>query len=136
MNKYKVQGIVDTLIRQTGLKRCHYCHQPLMTRREIELYVCEHGEWGWKPNPSHLDVMVEGMSSPFKAHSLKGHDSIEVTGVFLATIDHKTPTSKGGTDAYENLVLSCFSCNCKKQARFTYEEFMKLTSHLREGNHG
>jgi 5-methylcytosine-specific restriction endonuclease McrA len=31
-----------------------------------------------------------------------------------ATIDHVVPLSKGGADAEENWVLSCFSCNNQK----------------------
>ncbi len=34
------------------------------------------------------------------------------------TIDHIVPISKGGHDAPHNVVLSCFSCNCKKGNRF------------------
>lgn len=30
------------------------------------------------------------------------------------TVDHKTPISKGGTNAFENLCMCCASCNSKK----------------------
>ncbi len=39
-----------------------------------------------------------------------------------ATIDHKIPRSRGGTDATENLTLACFTCNQTKRA-MTVDEF-------------
>lgn len=39
-----------------------------------------------------------------------------------ATVDHLRPRCRGGTNASENLVLSCQSCNCTKGNR-TEAEF-------------
>lgn len=39
-----------------------------------------------------------------------------------ATIDHKIPRSKGGTNARENLVIACNGCNNLKGSR-SYESF-------------
>lgn len=39
-----------------------------------------------------------------------------------ATKDHLTPTSRGGSDAIENLAPACFVCNAKKGNK-TFEEF-------------
>ena len=33
----------------------------------------------------------------------------------VATVDHIVPQSKGGTNALDNLVPCCFSCNAKKK---------------------
>lgn len=38
------------------------------------------------------------------------------------TIDHRTPLSRGGTNAIGNLVVACFSCNNAKD-RMTEREF-------------
>lgn len=40
-----------------------------------------------------------------------------------ATIDHKIPRSKGGSNAMENLLLACRKCNHEKEDR-SYEDFM------------
>jgi hypothetical protein len=40
-----------------------------------------------------------------------------------ATIDHKIPKSKCGTDALENLLLACRACNEAKEDR-SYEDFL------------
>lgn len=46
-------------------------------------------------------------------------------GVKEATIDHKTPLSKGGLPRdLNNMVLSCRSCNSKKRTK-NYEDFKK-----------
>ena len=39
------------------------------------------------------------------------------------TVDHIQPVSKGGTDALENLVLACRSCNSTKRDK-DYGEFV------------
>ena len=39
------------------------------------------------------------------------------------TIEHLTPKSRGGSNALENLALSCYSCNHKK-ANLTDSEFL------------
>ena len=40
-------------------------------------------------------------------------------------LEHKTPLSRGGTNEYNNLEVSCQHCNCKKHNK-TLEEFLKL----------
>jgi hypothetical protein len=45
-------------------------------------------------------------------------DSVTVE---TATIDHRVPVARGGTDALENLATACFPCNSLKQDR-TWEE--------------
>jgi hypothetical protein len=39
-----------------------------------------------------------------------------------ATIDHKQPRAKGGTNVLDNMVISCFPCNLRKGTT-PYEEF-------------
>lgn len=53
-----------------------------------------------------------------------------------ATVDHKTPRSKGGSDRKSNLVASCNACNSEK-ASMRYEVYwwyrhMKLRGHKRD----
>jgi len=50
----------------------------------------------------------------------------------VLNVDHVTPTSKGGTDDWDNLITSCFDCNAGKSGRpiihtqeETYEQFKK-----------
>lgn len=43
------------------------------------------------------------------------------------TIDHKTPISRGGTNAVENLCICCQKCNSRKRNK-TETEFKKNTS--------
>lgn len=50
------------------------------------------------------------------------------------TLDHKKPRSRGGTWNASNLVLCCRSCNSRKQARYSYEEFYAMTAELRKGD--
>lgn len=40
------------------------------------------------------------------------------------TIDHLIPISRGGSDEWSNLVISCFRCNNLKK-NLTLEEFIK-----------
>lgn len=42
----------------------------------------------------------------------------------MATLDHKVPQSHSGTDARDNLVLACFTCNKEKSNRHSYAEFL------------
>lgn len=42
------------------------------------------------------------------------------------TIDHVIPRSRGGIDAWENLVLACLSCNTRKKNRTPEEAKMPL----------
>lgn len=48
-----------------------------------------------------------------------------------ATLDHIQPRSKGGTDALENLVLSCRLCN-KRKGHMSFQQFMDLTPEERK----
>lgn len=50
----------------------------------------------------------------------------------LAFIDHKTPKCKGGTNAPDNLVLSCRNCNSRKSTRDYYEYLLMLDAEERE----
>lgn len=43
-----------------------------------------------------------------------------------STLDHVHPRSKGGKDCWENLVLSCQSCNNRKGSKSVQEAGMKL----------
>lgn len=40
-----------------------------------------------------------------------------------ATIEHIHPVSKGGTHTWDNVVLACLSCNCRKH-NFSVEEWL------------
>lgn len=42
------------------------------------------------------------------------------------TIDHILPSSRGGTDSWENLTCACVSCNTKKGNKTPEEAGMKL----------
>jgi len=42
------------------------------------------------------------------------------------TIDHVIPKSRGGGEAWDNLVLACFECNAKKRNKSHEEMGMKL----------
>jgi len=41
-------------------------------------------------------------------------------------IEHKIPISRGGDNSFENLTISCRSCNCKKN-NLTFDEYIKKT---------
>lgn len=43
----------------------------------------------------------------------------EFTVSTKSTIDHVVPQSKGGTDAYDNVVMACRPCNTRKADRTT-----------------
>jgi hypothetical protein len=49
----------------------------------------------------------------------------KITNPNFITLDHKTPTSKGGTDEISNLVVACRRCNIIKNNK-TYPEFKRL----------
>jgi len=46
----------------------------------------------------------------------------------MDNLEHKTPLSRGGTNEYSNLGVSCWRCNNKKRTR-TEAEFRKEMSH-------
>jgi hypothetical protein len=47
-------------------------------------------------------------------------------GIRHLNVDHVRPRSRGGTDSWENLVVSCRSCNLKKGQRTPEEAGMRL----------
>lgn len=49
-----------------------------------------------------------------------------------ATVDHEVPTSKGGSDAPENLRLCCQSCNCCKGNR-SLDQWLDDLQRAKEG---
>ena len=51
------------------------------------------------------------------------------------TIDHVIPKSRGGKDAWENLVTACTTCNHIKGSRTPREAGMKLTRKPYKPNH-
>jgi 5-methylcytosine-specific restriction endonuclease McrA len=48
---------------------------------------------------------------------------------FNSTLDHVVPRSKGGTDAPENLLLSCRRCNVRKADA----PLSEITCHIQRG---
>ncbi|WXG45055.1 MAG: HNH endonuclease [Promethearchaeati archaeon SRVP18_Atabeyarchaeia-1] len=42
----------------------------------------------------------------------------------IMTVDHVMPTSKGGTDTWNNLTCACLACNKKKNDRTPEEANM------------
>jgi 5-methylcytosine-specific restriction endonuclease McrA len=55
-------------------------------------------------------------------------------GVRELNIDHVLPRSRLGADTWENLVVSCRSCNLKKGRRTPFEAKMTLLRQPREPN--
>jgi 5-methylcytosine-specific restriction endonuclease McrA len=47
-------------------------------------------------------------------------------GIRELNIDHVLPRSRGGSDSWDNLVVSCRSCNLKKGRRLPHEAKMSL----------
>ena len=45
-------------------------------------------------------------------------------GFGMPTIDHKVPTSGGGSHHIDNLVMCCYPCNSQKCHLFSYEQFL------------
>lgn len=82
--------------------RCFYCGyalaSPEVTRESIISYEDE--EMG----RCYYAVLPDGVKAP--------------------TVDHKIPSSKGGTNDLLNLVLACNDCNTQKNNRHTAEEFL------------
>jgi hypothetical protein len=83
-------GIHHALADKEGGWICHYCRQPVLDMCDLD------------------DVWVEG----FKGVQLKPGIAARA-----ASVDHVIPRSKGGTDAPQNLVLACRSCNSSKGNR-------------------
>lgn len=53
----------------------------------------------------------------------KGMPKIKRVNPNMITVDHKQPKSRGGLNTYENLLTSCFVCNCLKGSK-SYDEFI------------
>ena len=47
-------------------------------------------------------------------------------GTHELSIDHVLPRSRGGLSTWQNCVLSCMRCNCKKGSRLPVEAGMRL----------
>jgi hypothetical protein len=54
-------------------------------------------------------------------------EGVSSEGKYLQ-VDHKQARAAGGTNERSNLVLSCQTCNNRKGARYSYEEFLRLTN--------
>lgn len=63
----------------------------------------------------------------------RDHCSCQYCGIKTSdlTIDHVIPSSRGGTDTWENVVASCQRCNVKKGNRTPKEANMHLLRHPR-----
>jgi 5-methylcytosine-specific restriction endonuclease McrA len=44
----------------------------------------------------------------------------------VATLEHKFPRARGGTDDMGNLAVSCIKCNREKRDIYTHDEFLAL----------
>lgn len=64
--------------------------------------------------------------SKHRERLLKIDPTCKYCGIILtvetATIDHVIPMSKGGTNAKDNLVLSCQKCNSQKGSKLAWQE--------------
>ncbi len=67
------------------------------------------------------DVLIE------KENGLNCHYCKKTIVDEFPSVDHKIPTSKGGTNCIDNLVLCCRSCNSKK-GQLTYSEYLQLVA--------
>lgn len=83
-------------------KFCHYCGNDLYFAHDNTV------ENGYQAEIDGVIYTLVKMSKDYKNH--------------LATIDHKIPRNNGGTNAWENLVLSCLFCNCQKGVK-SYEDY-------------
>ena len=61
-----------------------------------------------------------------------GRHRRELGGREFLTRDHVLPISRGGTNAWENVVTSCSRCNCRKGNRLPAETGMTLLAQPRE----
>lgn len=50
----------------------------------------------------------------------------------FASIDHKIPKERGGTNTDENYVLACMQCNYEKSSLVSYPEFLERKRSARE----
>jgi 5-methylcytosine-specific restriction endonuclease McrA len=93
---------------------------------EARARLAERVRQDWANNPERKLAFVEALkNAPPKGPCF-------YCGAPAKTRDHKLPRSRGGTDAPENLVLACKSCNSSK-GRLTAEEFLaarELRTHV------
>ena len=68
----------------------------------------------------------------FQCIYCRGPLTMKGTGVTRATLDHRVPLARGGSNGRENLVVCCQRCNNKKGS-LTDLEFVEL---VRRGRHG
>jgi len=54
-------------------------------------------------------------------------------GSRLATVDHKIPISRGGSEEAENKVVSCMPCNVEKGS-LTYHEYIRVRACIAMGH--
>lgn len=96
-NLMKHKSVRWHLVQQEGGWICHYCHCPLVpydAPEGCELYyqekVCRGRIIGYEHRPEFCE----------------------------ATIDHKVPISRGGSEvSLDNIVLCCWACNEQKDDR-------------------
>lgn len=72
-------------------------------------------------------------ANPHKPHAIEDWAK---RGKGIASVDHKHPTSRGGSSKLENLVLCCYTCN-EKKGDSTYEMFLRslrLEQIIKSGN--
>jgi 5-methylcytosine-specific restriction endonuclease McrA len=50
----------------------------------------------------------------------------------IGTIDHVVPKSRGGTNAWQNVVWACEKCNQRKGSKMLSESSLKLIKHPRQ----
>lgn len=105
-NKSVGQKAEKIFVRDKG--RCYYCQQKVVLERHLK----------------HPNVLRYRRSRGlFLAFTINGKDK----RMRMGNIDHVMPIINGGTDNYNNLVLSCATCNCQRHATghvTTFEEYM------------
>lgn len=74
-----------------------------------------------KPQPSELEVdfynVKENRIKVYERDSYKCRYCGKQLTRFTCTLDHLTPVIAGGTNALENLVTACLTCNSRKNQR-------------------
>ena len=83
-------------------KVCHYCGNDLYFSHD------NMRDNGYYQEIEGVTYLIVNMPKDYKYH--------------LATIDHKIPRWRGGTNAWDNLVLACLYCNCQKGTK-SYEDY-------------